>query len=115
MEQSAPTSQGSLIDTVCAAGQKRCTAWWIVSVPAVSERVAHGHVAGEFVMICSPVDRSNHALWSTPWWPGWVPVRIVVWLASVTEGSDAIAPWPITVPPSTSRARWGASPRATRS
>jgi hypothetical protein len=36
-------------------------------VPAASERMAHGQVAGEFVMICSPVDRSYHALWSTPW------------------------------------------------
>jgi hypothetical protein len=29
-----------------------------------------------------------------PWWPGWVPVRIVVWLASVTDGSDRDRPVP---------------------
>ncbi len=52
----------------------------------------HGHVAVELVMTCSPDARSNHALFKMPWWPGCAPVMIVVWFASVTVGSDAIAP-----------------------
>ena len=52
----------------------------------------HGHVACEFVMTCSPRSRSHHALWRMPWWPGYRPVRIDVWFASVTVGMPAIAP-----------------------
>ena len=72
----------------------------------------HGHVACELVMTCSPVARSNHALLRMPWWPGCAPVMIDVWFASVTVGSDDIAPWPNATPISMRRATFGASPRA---
>ena len=77
--------------------------------------IDHGQVAGELVMTCWPMARSYQALWRIPWWPGWAPVRMVVWLASVTDGSDAMAPWPKPVPMASRRARLGTSPAAIRS
>ena len=50
-------------------------------------------VAGELVITCCRRARSHQALWRMPWWPGWAPVRIDVWLASVTVGRHDIAPW----------------------
>ena len=87
-------SHGSLTDAVNASGHVRCTAPWIVSTPGGQVLHAHGHVADELVITCSPAARSYQALWRMPWWPGCAPVMIVVWLASVTVGSDAIAPVP---------------------
>jgi hypothetical protein len=43
-------------------------------------------------MTCSPFTRSNQALLRIPWCPGCAPVMIDVWFASVTVGSDDIAP-----------------------
>ena len=74
--KSAPVSHGSLAARVKASGQVRFTAWYIVSTSGESDAIDHGHVAGELVITCSPVARSNQALLSTPWWPGWQPVRI---------------------------------------
>src|SRR3954467_10401507 len=65
--KSARVSQGSLAASVNASGQVRFTAWYIVSTSGDSEAMAHGHVAGELVITCSPVARSNHALFNTPW------------------------------------------------
>ena len=67
-------------------------------------------MSGELVTTCSPVARSIHALWRMPWWPGCSPVRIVVWLASVTVGSEAMAPWRYQSPSAISRATFGARP-----
>ena len=60
-------SQGSLTDAVNSPGQLRDTARWIESVPGETVFMAVGQVADEFVMICSPVARSNHALLRMPW------------------------------------------------
>ena len=85
-------SHGSLQLAVKASGQVRRTAVWMDSVPGVTESMAHGHVAFELVMICLPWARSYQALLRMPWCPGWRPVRIEVWLASVIVGRLAIAP-----------------------
>src|SRR5215467_13553200 len=103
-------SHGSFTDADSSSGQVRVTASWIDSVPGVTVFIAHGQVADEFVMICSPDARSNHALLRMPWWPGRRPVRIDVWLASVTVGSPAIAPHSYAVPISINRATFGAAP-----
>ena len=113
--KSAPVSHGSLAARVNASGQVRLTAWYIVSTSGESVAMAHGHVAGEFVITCSPVARSNQALFSTPWWPGWQPVRMPVWLARVTVGIDDMAPCSKLVPISMRRATFGASPASTAS
>ena len=86
-----------------------------VRVHALHEALERAHVEGEFVMTCAPVRRSIQALWRIPWWPGWLPVRIVVWLARVTVGSDASAPYRQAVPSPIRRATFGASPRPARS
>ena len=98
MPKSAPVSHGSLAARVKASGQVRLTAWYIVSTSGESVAMAHGQVAGELVITCSPVARSNQALFSTPWWPGWQPVRMPVWLARVTVGIDDMAPCSKLVP-----------------
>ena len=104
-------SHGSLTDAVNASGSARWIASCSDSTPGVRCCIAHGHVACELVITCSPVARSNHALCRMPWWPGSRPVRIDVWLASVTVGSPAIAPHSYAVPISMRRATFGASPR----
>ena len=60
-------SQGSFTDAVKSSAQVRVTAVWIDSVPAATVFIAQGQVADEFVMICSPVARSNQALLRIPW------------------------------------------------
>ncbi len=113
--KSAPRSHGSLAARVKAPGQERRTASYMVSTSGESRAIDHGHVAGELVMTCSPFDRSYQALLSTPWWPGWQPVRTPVWLASVTVGIDEKAPWSKVVPMAMSLATLGASPRSAAS
>jgi hypothetical protein len=81
-----------LTDAVNASGSARCTAWCSESTPGVTCCIAVAQVALELVITCSPVTRSYHALPRIPWCPGRRPVRIEVWLASVTVGSPAIAP-----------------------
>ena len=61
------------------AGQVRFTAWWMVSTAGFRLAIDHAQVAGEFVMTCSPVDLSNHALLMMRWCPGCAPVRMPVW------------------------------------
>ena len=101
-----------MTDAVNASGCARWMTSWNDSTPGVTCCIAHGQVACEFVITCSPVARSNHALCRIPWWPGRRPVRIDVWLASVTVGRPAIAPHSYAVPISIRRATFGASPAA---
>ena len=115
VEYSAPTSHGSFTDAEKLSSHVRRTATWIDSVPGSSDCIAHGQVAFELVITCLPSARSYQALLRMPWRPGWRPVMIVVWFASVIVGSDAIAPWPIAVPIAMMRATFGASPRAAMS
>jgi hypothetical protein len=56
-----------LTDAANEPGHVRCTASWIVSVPDVRCCIAVGHVADEFVMICSDRARSYQALCRMPW------------------------------------------------
>ena len=106
-------SHGSLTDAVNASGHVRCTASWIDSTPAMRCCIAHGHVACELVITCSPRARGRTTrCGGCRGGPGCAPVRIDVWLASVTVGSDAIAPCSNAVPISMSRATFGASPAA---
>src|SRR4051812_28602239 len=100
-------SHGSFTDAVNDSGHVRCTVWWRELTSSKRWRIADGHVACELVITCSPRRRSYHALCRIPWWPGSRPVITEVWLASVTVGSPAIAPYSYAVPISRSRAVLG--------
>ena len=69
-------------------------------------------VAGDSVTTWRPAARSYQALCRTPWCPGWTPVFNVVWLARVTVGREAKAPWASEVPRAMRPARWGMRPSA---
>src|SRR3954447_18581309 len=101
--------------TLTEPGSARFTAEWMVSIPSFRKCIEVAHVSFEFVMICDCVFRSYHALLRMPWCPGWQPVRIAVWFANVTVGSDAIAPCRNDVRIAMRRATFGASPRAAMS
>ncbi len=82
----------------------------IVSMPGASRVMAVGQVAGELVETTSPESRSHQALWRIRWWPGRAPVISEVWLARVTVGMPAMAPWRKDVPRAMRRATLGARP-----
>ena len=76
--------------------------------------MAVGQVAGELVVTTSPERRSHQALCRIRWWPGRAPVISDVWLASVTVGMPAMAPWRKAVPIAIRRATLGARPDSAR-